>query len=90
VVHQCYRDSALVTFPLAVSRLSQGQFVLRRADALVTTSRFSDVIIRRLVQGISKTHVIPDFGATRLRFPAESGHAVMRSELLELPTIACR
>lgn len=63
VRHRCYRDSALATVPLAVSRRADQRRILERADIVVTTSEASDAALRRFLPHPIRSVVIPNFGA---------------------------
>lgn len=63
VAFGCYRDSRLATFPVALSRSRDRRNLLRRADAVVTTSAFSNEVMRRFLDPSIKTTVIPNFGS---------------------------
>lgn len=63
VAFGCYRDSRLATVPVALSRSRDRRNLLRRADAVVTTSGFSNEVMRRFLDPSIKTTVIPNFGS---------------------------
>lgn len=67
VIHGCYRDSHLASMPVAMSRARDRRNVLERADAVVTTSNFSDQVMKRYLKNTIDTNVIPNFGADGLR-----------------------
>jgi glycosyltransferase involved in cell wall biosynthesis len=69
VMHACYRDSRLATIPLAVSRRRDGIGLLRRADAIITTSSRSDQLLKRYVSADLPTYLIPNFGAPPSKEP---------------------
>lgn len=62
VVHGCYRNSRIASIPVAVSRSRERRQLLYRADAIVTTSEFSDELVRSLLHETIHTEVIPNFG----------------------------
>lgn len=63
VVFGCYHDSRLATVPVALSRSRDRRNLLKRADAVVTTSAFSNEVMRGLLDPTIKTTVIPNFGS---------------------------
>jgi glycosyltransferase involved in cell wall biosynthesis len=63
IVHRCYRESAMATIPLALSRHRDQRRLLLGADAVVTTSRGSDELLKSVVSVPIRTVVIPNFGA---------------------------
>ncbi len=69
VVHGCYRDSRVASVPLALSRRADQRRVLSRADAVITTSRSSDALIRSVIPVPMRTHVVPNFGAGEAQTP---------------------
>lgn len=63
VAFGCYRDSRLATVPVALSRSRDRRNLLMRADAVVTTSDFSNEVMRCFLDPSIKTIVIPNFGS---------------------------
>jgi glycosyltransferase involved in cell wall biosynthesis len=63
VMHRCYRGSVFATIPVAFSRSRDGVFLLKRADAVVTTSEASNTMLRSVLPFDLSTTVIPNFGA---------------------------
>jgi glycosyltransferase involved in cell wall biosynthesis len=67
VMHRCYRDSALSTIPVAMSRSRFGQYLLERADRVVTTSRASRDLLAASIPSPINTVLIPNFGSAELK-----------------------
>lgn len=61
IAHGCYRDSRLATVPVALGLNRRGRDLLQQASLVVTTSTYSDHLIRRFAQPLA-TRVIPNFG----------------------------
>ncbi len=62
VIHGCYRGSRLATIPVAASRRRDRLNLLRRADAVVTTSEASGELLRTLLPFPMRGTMIPNFG----------------------------
>jgi glycosyltransferase involved in cell wall biosynthesis len=62
VRHSCYRNSALATAPVAMSRRRERESLLSTVDAIITTSVGSDRVVRGLAGAGLKTSLIPNFG----------------------------
>ena len=62
IQHACYRGSRLATVPLALSRSADQNRVLKRADAIVTTTEASDAAIRQILGNDLPLRLIPNFG----------------------------
>ena len=62
VQYGCYRQSRAATIPVAISRGRTRRNILAGASALVTTSEFSDEVVRKYIAPGVHTHVIPNFG----------------------------
>jgi len=61
IQHSCYRDSALATVPMAVSRQSFRSHVLQAVDEVITTSELSEKVVKDLASESIRTTMIPNF-----------------------------
>ena len=61
VTHSCYRDSRLATIPVALGLERRGRGLLGHAALVITTSTYSDELIRRYAGPVA-TRIIPNFG----------------------------
>lgn len=61
IMHSCYRNSALATVPMAVSRRSFRNHVLQAVDEVITTSELSEQVVKDLAGETIQTTMIPNF-----------------------------
>lgn len=61
VVNACYHDSRAATFPVTLGLIKRGSELMNTVDAVITTSKHSDELIRQFT-GIKQTFVVPNFG----------------------------
>lgn len=71
ITHGCYRESRLATIPVAIGLDRRGRDLLGRVSLVVTTSAYSDELIRRYANPVV-TRVIPNFGYGEAEEPGSS------------------